>query len=243
MSAPFLAIEDLNAGYGGSSIIRGLSLTLGRGQAAGIVGPNGAGKSTLLRSVSGLVRQTRGRVLLEGKNLVGMSADQIARAGVTHVPEGRRVFSGMTVLENLRVGAIAADRRSSRTGEAEQLDAVLDTFPRLRERSGQQAQTLSGGEQQMLAIGRALMGRPSLLLIDEPAMGLAPVMVRRVVEHMAAIRASWGVTIIVAEQSTMQVAKIVDGIQILSNGRLRQFEGGAEQASLLDAYGGENTQS
>jgi branched-chain amino acid transport system ATP-binding protein len=236
----FLAIEDLRAGYGGSSVIRGVSLALERGHAAGVVGPNGAGKSTLLRAVSGLVRQTTGRVLLEGRDLVGMSPDHIARAGVLHVPEGRRVFSGMTVLENLRIGAIAAAGRETRAAQSQLLDTVLETFPRLRERSAQQAQTLSGGEQQMLAIGRALMGRPSLLLVDEPAMGLAPVAVRRVVDHLAAIRATWSVTVIVAEQSTAQVGRIVDDIHILANGCLQPFEAGREATSLLDTYRVEN---
>lgn len=230
-----LVVRDLVAGYGRSRVIDGISMEVGAGAGVGIVGPNGAGKSTLLRALSGLVPGVTGEVWLNGVNLLGASPDTIARAGLLHVPEGRRVFDGMTVRENLRIGAIAAQRRKSRDGE--QLDAVLALFPRLEERLGQEAQTLSGGEQQMLAIGRALMGRPEVLLVDEPAMGLAPVMVKRLAEHLRTIRVAWGVAVLVAEQSAAHIEGIVSGHQILADGRLKDTSSEeSPNTSLLDAY-------
>ncbi|RNL62463.1 ABC transporter ATP-binding protein [Nocardioides marmoriginsengisoli] len=235
MSESLLTVESLVAGYHGSRVIDDVSFSVGPGEGLGVVGANGAGKSTLLRTISGLVAPASGRILLEGRDITRLSPDRIARAGVLHVPEGRRVFSGLTVHENLRTGTIAGAARAG--SSADPYDAVLDLFPRLRERLNQQAQTMSGGEQQMLAIARALMGRPSVLLVDEPAMGLAPVVVKRVAEHLRTIREHWGVALVVAEQSANNVDGIVGGHQLLVDGRLREVDsGGSDRANLLAAY-------
>jgi len=235
MSDALLRVDNLTAGYAGSRVIEKISFSLGHGDGLGIVGPNGAGKSTLLRAISGLVRSSSGSVTLEGVDITKSAPDRIARAGILHVPEGRRVFNGMSVQENLRTGTIAASRRG---GADESLfDAVLDLFPRLRERLNQHAQTLSGGEQQMLAIARALMGRPLVLLVDEPAMGLAPVVVTRVAEHLRAIQEQWGVALVVAEQSANNVDQIVGNHKVLADGHLRDVDSGTRnRAGLLDAF-------
>src|SRR4051794_5115030 len=172
-----LAVRDLRARYGGTEVLKGIDLEVGAGEITALVGANGAGKTTLLRTISGLIRPSRGQIVFEGEELVGMRTDAIVSRGLIQVPEGRMVLQKMTVLENLLV---AAAIRRDRANVAADLERVMDRFAILRERSRQLAGTLSGGQQQMLAIGRALLARPRLLLLDEPSLGLAPVISQQV---------------------------------------------------------------
>ena len=196
MSAALLSVESLDVRYGAIHALRGVSFEVHAGEIVTLIGSNGAGKSTLLRAVSGLVRPSAGRIRLEGVDVTAHRPEAIVGLGCSHVPEGRRIFANLSVLENLQMGAWPR-----RGVEAESLERVFALFPRLRERLGQAGGTLSGGEQQMLAIGRALMARPQLLLLDEPSLGIAPKLVQQI---FAAIRqiAAAGVTILVVEQNT-----------------------------------------
>jgi branched-chain amino acid transport system ATP-binding protein len=191
-----LEISNLHVYYGGIHALKGVSFAVEAGEIATLIGANGAGKSTTLRSVSGLLRPRGGSIRLEEQELTRLPPDQIVRRGLCHVPEGRRVFANLTVLENLEMGAYTRRDREIR----KDLDRVLDTFPRLRERIAQPAGTLSGGEQQMLAIGRALMGRPRILLLDEPSLGLAPFMVQEIFKIIRAINEQ-GTTVLLVEQN------------------------------------------
>jgi branched-chain amino acid transport system ATP-binding protein len=173
-----LSIEDLHVHYGAIHAVKGITIAVEPGQIVSLVGANGAGKSTVLRAVSGLLKPSRGAIRFEGKRLAGVPPHDIVRLGVSHVPEGRIVFANLTVLDNLDLGAFL---RRDRAGIREDLRRVFTLFPRLEERKHQASGTLSGGEQQMLAIGRALMARPALLLMDEPSLGLAPILVREIV--------------------------------------------------------------
>ncbi len=214
MSAPLLAVEGLEAGYGAIAALRGISLEVRAGEIVTLIGSNGAGKSTLLRTVSGLLRPAAGRILVEGEEITGLPPDRIVRLGVCHVPEGRRIFANLTVLENLRMGAYAR-----RAGEAGALERVLSLFPRLEERLRQPGGTLSGGEQQMLAIGRALMGEPRLLLLDEPSLGLAPLLVQQIFEIVRAINAG-GTTVVLVEQNAQQALRVATRAYVLETGTL-----------------------
>ena len=185
-----LEIKNLVVSYGGIEAVKGIDLTVEEGKIVTLIGSNGAGKSTTLKAVAGLVRPKSGEILLDGANLVGKSTDQIVSSGVTLVPEGRRVFSNLTVAENLRIGAYL--RKDSL---ADDLARVYDLFPRLKEREWQQAGTLSGGEQQMLAVGRALMAKPKLIMMDEPSLGLAPIVVRGIFEIIREINRQ-GITVL-----------------------------------------------
>ena len=214
MSAPLLAVEGLEAGYGAIAALRGISLEVRAGEIVTLIGSNGAGKSTLLRTVSGLLQPEAGRILVEGEEITGFPPDRIVRLGVCHVPEGRRIFANLTVLENLRMGAYAR-----RAGEAGALERVLSLFPRLEERLRQPGGTLSGGEQQMLAIGRALMGEPRLLLLDEPSLGLAPLLVKQIFEIVRAINAG-GTTVVLVEQNAQQALRVATRAYVLETGTL-----------------------
>jgi len=198
-----LEIRDLKAGYGGAEVLHGLDIHIEAGELVAIIGPNGAGKTTLLRVISGLVRPSAGTLRFEGRDLLSMEPDLIVRSGLVHVPEGRMVLGRMTVRENLLLGAHV---RFAEPEISRDFEYVLTLFPRLKERLEQMAGTLSGGEQQMLAIGRGLMGSPSLLMLDEPSLGIAPIMVEKIFTAVQDIRAR-GVTVLLIEQNA---AKALD---------------------------------
>jgi branched-chain amino acid transport system ATP-binding protein len=224
-----LELSGCTAGYGHFTALWDVSLRVAAGEAVAVVGPNGAGKTTLLRVISGLVTPRSGTLAFESASLLHRPADEIVGRGIAHVPEGRRLFPGLTVADNLKMGAfLPRARRAYR----ESLERVYALFPILSERRGQRAGSLSGGEQQMLAIGRALMSRPKLILLDEPSMGLAPVMVLRVFDLIRQVR-SEGFTILVVEQNVRQVLKLVDRAYLLEAGRMK-MEGRADQLSEQD---------
>src|SRR5215203_4208139 len=196
--APMLELSDVRTAYGSIEALKGVSLTVEEGEVVTLIGSNGAGKSTTLRSISGLTPPRRGSIKFRGEEISTTPAQEIVRLGICQSPEGRRCFQRMTVRENLELGAFL--RRDS-GGIRNDLDRVFDLFPRLKERESQKAGTMSGGEQQMLAIGRALMGEPKLLLLDEPSMGIAPILVERIYETIAEINQQ-GMTILLVEQNT-----------------------------------------
>jgi branched-chain amino acid transport system ATP-binding protein len=212
-----LSPVDVSAGYGSFRALFGVSLEVEAGETVGVIGPNGAGKTTLMRVISGLVAPFAGAITLEGRSIGGLPAHRIVEHGIAHVPENRRLFPRLTVEDNLRIGAFIA---SARDHFSEQLARVYDLFPRLRERKDQPAGTLSGGEQQMCAIGRALMSRPRLLLMDEPSAGLAPLVVQQVFELIRRIRAE-GLTVLIVEQNVQQVLEVVDRAYVLEAGSIR----------------------
>lgn len=223
-----LEIKNLSAGYGPIQVLQGLNLRVEPGELISVIGPNGAGKSTLLRTISGLIRPSCGSVTFDGKQLEKMPADQIVRQGLIHVPEGRRIFSKLSVLENLEMGAY-----TRRDAIAKDLDDVFGLFPRLAERRVQKAGTLSGGEQQMLAIGRALLSKPKLLVLDEPSMGLAPLIVRSIFDIIQKIR-SQGVMVLLVEQNALQALSLADRGYVLENGRI-VLEGPAKDLLASEA--------
>jgi len=208
-----LEVRDLNVYYGEIHALKGVSFHVGEGEIVALLGNNGAGKTTTLRALSGLLAPRRGDVLLDGASLLGIPAHDIVLRGITHVPEGRRIFNRLTVAENLEMGAYT---RSDR-GVTEDLERVFTIFPRLKERRTQVAGTLSGGEQQMLAIGRALMAKPRLLLLDEPSMGLAPVLVEQIFETVQTINGQ-GVTILLVEQNAAMALAIAGRGYVLETG-------------------------
>jgi branched-chain amino acid transport system ATP-binding protein len=232
-----LELTQLTAGYGQFTALWDVNLRVAAGEAVAVVGPNGAGKTTLMRVISGLITPRAGALVFEGAALTGRPPHEIVAHGIAHVPEGRRIFPLLTVVENLRMGAFL---RSARREFAPSLQRVHRLFPILAERHRQRAGSLSGGEQQMLAIGRALMSRPKLILLDEPSMGLAPVMVLRLFDLIRQVREE-GYTILVVEQNVRQVLKIVDRAYLLEVGRIK-MEGRAdalgEQDFVRKAYVG-----
>jgi branched-chain amino acid transport system ATP-binding protein len=214
-----LALRDVEAGYGGATVLRGVTLAVEDGETVALVGANGAGKSTLLKAISGLVRVRAGEIRLGGEPLNAVPAPRRAARGVAHVPEGRDVFSSLTVAENLRLGAYA-DRRSLGTGELERrLEDVLTRFPVLRERLDRPAAELSGGQQQMLAIGRGLMARPRLLLLDEPSLGLSPALVEQIFGIVRDLRGA-GISVLIAEQNARMTLAVADRGYVLENGSI-----------------------
>jgi branched-chain amino acid transport system ATP-binding protein len=232
-----LELKNVTAGYGQFTALWDVTLRVERGEAVAVVGPNGAGKTTLMRVISGLIAPRAGSVTFDGAVLGGRPAHEVVARGIAHVPEGRRIFPRLSVADNLRMGAfLPAARRTLR----ESLERVYALFPVLAERERQRAGSLSGGEQQMLAIARALMSRPALILLDEPSMGLAPVMVLRLFELIRRVREE-GYTILVVEQNVRQVLKLVDRAYLLEVGRIR-MEGRAadlaEQDFVRKAYVG-----
>jgi branched-chain amino acid transport system ATP-binding protein len=224
-----LEVRHVTAGYGAFTALWDVSLAVAAGEAVAVVGPNGAGKTTLMRVISGLVPSRSGELVFEGATLTGRRADQIVAHGIAHVPEGRRIFPALTVVENLKMGAF---RPPARRQFRDSVERVYALFPVLAERRTQRAGSLSGGEQQMLAIGRALMSRPKLILLDEPSMGLAPVMVFRLFDLIQRVRQE-GYTILVVEQNVRQVLKLVDRAYLLEVGRIR-MEGRADSLSEQD---------
>ncbi|MBQ6059109.1 MAG: ABC transporter ATP-binding protein [Clostridia bacterium] len=209
-----LKIEDLRVSYGGIEAVKGISFTVEEGQIVTLIGANGAGKSTTLRTVVGLVKAAGGSITYNDEQLIGLSTDQIVKKGITLVPEGRRVFPDLTVLENLKIGAYT--RNDDLT---EDLEWIYSLFPRLRERHWQRAGTLSGGEQQMLAVGRALMSRPKLLMMDEPSLGLAPLIVQDIFSIIQEINRQ-GVTILLIEQNANMALRIAEVGHVLETGRI-----------------------
>ncbi|MTW19183.1 ATP-binding cassette domain-containing protein [Rhodoplanes serenus] len=212
-----LAAEDLVVAYGENVVLHGLSISVAAGETVALIGANGAGKTTLLRTVSGLAPVRSGEIRFDGQPLGRRAAEARVRLGIAHVPEGRRVFPGLTVAENLILGTTPWRRWGQ--SYAADLDRVFDLFPRLRERRGQLGWSLSGGEQQMLAIGRALMARPRMLLLDEPSLGLAPRLAEEVYERIREIAAA-GLTILVVEQNTVLALAVADRGYVLENGRI-----------------------
>ncbi len=210
-----LDITDLTANYSGIQALRGVSLSVSQGEMVALIGPNGAGKSTLLNCVSGTVRPAGGSIRLDGQDLVGQSPWTVSRRGLLQVPEGRQVFAEMTVLENLQLGATALRSR----GAAYPLARVLELFPILAERRQQSAGSLSGGQQQMLAIGRALMGGPRMLLLDEPSLGLAPLIVKQVFATLKALNQE-GLTILLIEQNAKQALEVTSRAYVIEQGRV-----------------------
>jgi branched-chain amino acid transport system ATP-binding protein len=219
-----LTISDLHVSYGNIAALKGLSLAVNQGEIVTLIGSNGAGKSTTLRTVSGLIRPRKGDVVFQGTSISRVPGHKIVAAGICHSPEGRRIFPRMTVKENLELGAFL---RNDSAGIEEDLQRVLELFPRLKERIGQKAGTMSGGEQQMLAVGRALMGAPKLLLLDEPSMGLAPVLVDLIFDTIQTIR-DQGTTVLLVEQNALAALSIADYAYVLESGLLK-LQGPAKQ--------------
>ncbi len=214
--APLLAVEDLHVSYNGIRALQGISLTVEPGEIVTLIGANGAGKSTTLNALVGLVRAAQGRVVLDGEDITRCKPHQVVKRGVVQVPEGRRVFAWMSVRENLELGAFL---RPKSPEVQKDLDYVFQLFPVLAERRGQSAGTLSGGEQQMLAIGRGLMARPRLLLLDEPSLGLAPQLVKRIFTTIRDINAQ-GVTILLVEQNAHMALNVAARAYVLETGRI-----------------------
>ena len=221
-----LEVEDIHTFYGAIQALRGVSLTVGEGEVVTIIGSNGAGKSTTLRSISGLTPARSGRITFEGRDITRMPAHEIVGCGVALSPEGRHCFARMTVRENLDLGAY----RRSDQAVSEDLERVFDLFPRLQERERQKAGTMSGGEQQMLAIGRALMARPKLLMLDEPSMGIAPILVQRIYETIAEINRQ-GVAILLVEQNANYALDVSKRGYVLETGEVALAD---ESAQLRD---------
>lgn len=219
-----LEIKDLHVSYGGIQALRGVSLNVPDGKIVTLIGANGAGKSTLMRTISGLVKAQSGSILWNGQELLGKPIDQIVSSGIAMSPEGRRVFADLTVLENLKIGAYL---RKDKDGIENDLKWVYELFPRLEERSWQLAGTLSGGEQQMLAVGRALMSRPKVLMMDEPSLGLAPLVVQGIFDIIRTINKE-GVTVLLIEQNANMALKVADYAYVLETGTLTLSGTGAE---------------
>ena len=217
-----LEIKDLSVSYGGIEAIKNISLDVEAGSIVTLIGSNGAGKSSTLRSIAGIVKAKSGEVLFEGENILGLSPDQIVKRGVTLVPEGRHVFPNLTVAENLHVGAYL--RKDDIKPD---LEYVYELFPRLKERSWQFAGTLSGGEQQMLAVGRALMARPKLIMMDEPSLGLAPLVVQGIFDIIRTINKA-GITVLLIEQNANMALKVADYAYVMQTGEITLSGTGAE---------------
>lgn len=230
-----LKITDLKLNYGPISALKGVDLTVPEGQIVAILGANGAGKTTLLKTVSGLLKPSSGEILYDGVSIAGKPAHKVAKAGIMQSPEGRFVLVGLTVEENLLVGGYNI---KSKTELARNFERVYSLFPRLKERAKQQSSTLSGGEQQMLAIGRALMGSPKLLILDEPSLGLAPLLIKDIFKTLVKIKEE-GTTILIVEQNALATLKIADYAYVLELGKI-SMHGNAKDLlkdeRLIEAY-------
>jgi branched-chain amino acid transport system ATP-binding protein len=224
-----LSLAAVSAGYGSFQALFGVSLEVPQGEAVGVIGPNGAGKTTLMRVISGLLPLRDGAMTLDGRPVGGLPAHRMVEQGIAHVPENRRLFPRLSVEDNLRIGAFIPQARQR---FAEQLDRIYTLFPRLKDRREQLAGTLSGGEQQMCAIGRALMSGPKLLLMDEPSAGLAPLVVAQVFELVQRIRAE-GLTVLIVEQNVQQVLEVVDRAYLLEVGAIK-LKGTADELKHND---------
>lgn len=222
-----LEINNLHVYYGAIHALKGISLKVEEGQIIALIGANGAGKTTTLRTISGLLHPKEGSILYHGEPLHEMKAQSIVKAGISQVPEGRRIFAPLTVMENLELGAFL---RNDKDGIQKDLEAIFQSFPRLKERTFQQAGTLSGGEQQMLAMGRALMSRPKVLLLDEPSMGLSPIFVQEIFNIIRRINEQ-GTTVLLVEQNARMALSIADYAYVLETGTISLEGTGAEPAS------------
>ncbi len=235
-----LEVRDLRVAYGKLEVVKGISFGVGAGQVVTLIGGNGAGKTTTLRTISGLLRPVGGEVLLEGQPIHGLPAHEIVERGIAHAPEGRRIFARMTVMENLDLGAFT---RSDGAGAVRtDMDRVFELFPVLKERRTQAAGTLSGGEQQMLAIGRSLMSSPRLLMLDEPSMGLSPILMQRILSTVSELKAS-GTTILLVEQNAQAALSLADHGYVIETGRIVLSGSGAEllrNEQVRKAYLGED---
>ena len=234
-----LKIDELKVSYGGIGAVKGITFEVPERKIVTLIGANGAGKSTTLRTIAGLVRPAAGRIHLQGEDITGLSPDRIVPKGITLVPEGRRVFPDLTVQENLRIGAYL---RTDKDSVEEDIQWVYELFPRLQERSWQAAGTLSGGEQQMLAVGRALMSRPKLMMLDEPSLGLAPLVVQDIFSIIREINHQ-GVTILLIEQNANMALKIADLAYVLETGKITMSGTGAEllaNEKVKEAYLGKH---
>jgi branched-chain amino acid transport system ATP-binding protein len=235
METPMLVVDDIHGYYGNIAAVKGLTITVEQGEIVTLLGSNGAGKSTTLRTISGLLRPRKGSVVFSGRRVDAMQAHDVVGLGVAQAPEGRRIFPRLTVAENLDLGAYT---RRDRQGIADDLENVLNLFPRLRERIAQKAGTMSGGEQQMLAVARALMARPKLLLLDEPSMGLAPVLVDLIFDTIGRIREQ-GTTVLLVEQNALAALGVADRAYVLESGSLKLSGSAADLAQdeeIVKAY-------
>lgn len=239
MSKPILEIKGLKVHYGAIQALKGIDIVVEEGTIVALLGANGAGKTTTLRTISGLIEPTDGTILFEGKDLTKMETEKIAKAGISQSPEGRQVFGNLSVLENLQVGAFSVKDKKQ---VQKNFETVYKYFPVLKERENQIAATLSGGEQQMLAIARALMSNPKVLLLDEPSLGLAPLIIRDIMQIVKEISLE-GTTVIIVEQNAAQTLKIADYAYVLEVGRISS-EGKAidllHDEKLIEAYLGSN---
>jgi branched-chain amino acid transport system ATP-binding protein len=239
--ADILEVKNLAVEYGAIKAVKGINFNVGKGQIVAILGANGAGKSTTLRAISGIIKPKAGSILFEGKNITGKSIYSIARAGISHSPEGRQILMGLTVEENLIVGTyslVMKNRDAGAKSVKQNEEYVYAMFPVLKERRKQQANTLSGGEQQMLAIGRALMSSPKLLILDEPSLGLAPIIVKNIFKRVKEISEA-GATILIVEQNALQTLKIADYALVLELGKISMEGPAAELINdqrLIEAY-------
>ena len=239
-SSNYLSIKDLRVDYGGIKAVKSISIEVPKGKIITLIGSNGAGKSTTLRTIAGVVKAKEGSILFEGNQLLGKPPEEIVPLGITLVPEGRRVFANLTVLENLKIGAYIHKYKLDKD-----LARVYDLFPRLKEREWQLAGTLSGGEQQMLAVGRALMSRPKLLMMDEPSLGLAPLIVRDIFNIIKTINKE-GITILLIEQNANYALKIADWGYVMETGIITMQGTGVEllaNESIKEAYLGKQKES
>ncbi|WP_141732992.1 ABC transporter ATP-binding protein [Oligoflexus tunisiensis] len=230
MTQPLLAIENLKVAYGPTEVLHGVSLDVKPGEIVTLIGSNGAGKTTLLKSLFGAPRARDGRVIFRGEDITEVPTHRVARRGLSLVPEGRHIFPAMSVVENLKMGLTS---RPNPTGVDEDLATIFKLFPRLEERKLQRAGTLSGGEQQMLAIGRSLMAKPELLLLDEPSLGLAPLVVKAIFETLKKV-AGQGMTIFLVEQNANQALRLADRAYVLTNGRITLTGQGLELLANKD---------
>jgi len=230
-----LEVEDISVHYGRIQAIEGITLSVAEGEVVSLIGANGAGKTTTMRAIAGLLSLSHGSVRFAGEDIGGLKGHERVARGISLVPEGRGIFPAMTVMENLDMGAYARSRKS---GVSDDLERVFDLFPRLLERKDQSGGTLSGGEQQMLAIGRALMARPTLLLLDEPSMGLAPMFIRQIFAIIAQVREQ-GTTVLLVEQNANQALNLADRAYVIETGHISKSGAGHEllaDQSIREAY-------
>ncbi|WP_199722887.1 ABC transporter ATP-binding protein [Pusillimonas sp. NJUB218] len=227
-TAPLLDIRDLRVSYGEAEALAGVSFHINRGEIVSIVGANGAGKTTLIRAIAGMIPATSGQVDFEGRPILGLDSTQVCELGIAQVPEGRQIFPSLSVEENLRLGATL---RRSRAGRQNNIDRVYNTFPRLAERKTQKAGTLSGGEQQMLAIGRALMANPMLVMFDEPSLGLSPLLTEEMFDVVRSLHAN-GLSVLLVEQNVVESLELCDRAYVLETGAM--VLEGAGEALLQD---------